>query len=191
MDQNSLHRAFTAGLIHCQMCSEVYIGFRCFLWFHENISPSFYMRPISACSPSPHDTQGPAQGATGFVTSPPTTDPEGKPLICDTISPSSVTPKPPLIYPHLRHHFPSSATPSGFRGGMITSMFLCAHRHGNLITRELAVSLCPFSPWWSVLAAQQPKSSKTSLVCLAVLSPRSPFWRICASPEGEQGAQPT
>ena len=27
---------------------------------------------------------------------------------------------------------------------MITSMFLCAHRHGNLITRELAVSLCPF-----------------------------------------------
>ena len=69
MDQNSLHRAFTAGLIHCQMCSEVYIGFRCFLWFHENISPSFYMRPISACSPSPHDTQGP-YGATGFVTSP-------------------------------------------------------------------------------------------------------------------------
>ena len=29
-------------------------------------------------------------------------------------------------------------------GGMITSMFLCAHRHGNLITRELAVGLCPF-----------------------------------------------
>ena len=27
---------------------------------------------------------------------------------------------------------------------MITSMFLCAHRHGNLITRELAVGLCPF-----------------------------------------------
>ena len=85
---------------------------------------------------------------------------------------------------------------------MITSMFLCAHRHGNLITRELAVSLSlslpggPFwalsspnppkrtlpaasawlcsllSLWWSVLAAQQPKSSKTdlaSLVSLAVL----------------------
>ena len=29
-------------------------------------------------------------------------------------------------------------------GGMITSMFLCAHRHGNLITRELTVGLCPF-----------------------------------------------
>ena len=29
-------------------------------------------------------------------------------------------------------------------GGMITSMFLCTHRHGNLITRELAVGLCPF-----------------------------------------------
>ena len=29
-------------------------------------------------------------------------------------------------------------------GGMITSMFLCAHRHANLITRELAVGLCPF-----------------------------------------------
>ena len=27
---------------------------------------------------------------------------------------------------------------------MITSMFLCAHRHGNLIKRELAVGLCPF-----------------------------------------------
>ena len=112
-------------------------------------------------------------------------------------------------------------------------MFLCAHRHGNLITRELAVGLCPFlslvvrfgrsaaqilqngprqlgqlgcapcspsggpfwllsspnppkrtspawsawlcsllSLWWSVLAAQRPKSSKTDLamlVCLAVL----------------------
>ena len=29
-------------------------------------------------------------------------------------------------------------------GGMIPSMFLCAHRHGNLIKRELAVGLCPF-----------------------------------------------
>ena len=116
---------------------------------------------------------------------------------------------------------------------MITSMFLCAHRHANLITRELAVGLCPLlslvvrfgrsaaqilqnrprqlgllgsapcspsvvpfwplsspnppkrtspawsawlcsllSLWCSVLAAQQPKSSKTDLamlVCLAVL----------------------
>ena len=116
---------------------------------------------------------------------------------------------------------------------IITSMFLYTHRHGNLITRELAVGLFSFlslvlhfvrwadqmlqsgprhlgllgcapcapsggsfwplsspnppkrtsparsawlcsllSLWWSVLAAQQPKSSKTdlaSLVCLAVL----------------------
>ena len=58
-------------------------------------------------------------------------------------------------------------------GGMITSMFLRAHWHGNLITRELAVGLCPFlSLWWSVLAAQPLESFKTdlaSLLCWAVL----------------------
>ena len=142
-------------------------------------------------------------------------------------------------------------------GGMITSMFLRAHWHGNLITRELAVGLCPFlslvvrfgrsaaqilqnrprqlrllgrapcspsggpfwplsspnpskrtspacyaglcsllSLWWSVLATQQPKSSKmdlASFVCLAVLLalPLSggPFWPL-SSPNPSKRTYP-
>ena len=72
------------------------------------------------------------------------------------VSPSSATPNPPHLWHQNPPDFPSSATPFSPHlrhhlvlgwvgwGGMITSMFLCAHRHGNLITRELAVGLCPF-----------------------------------------------
>ena len=50
-------------------------------------------------------------------------------------------------------------------------MFLYTHRRGNLITRELAVGLFPFSPWCSILSAERIKCSKADLamlVCLAV-----------------------
>ena len=55
---------------------------------------------------------------------------------------------------------------------IVTSVFLYPHRHGNLITRELAVGLCPFLSLVPVLSAERPKSSKTDLassVCLAVV----------------------
>ena len=58
-------------------------------------------------------------------------------------------------------------------GGMITSMFLCAHRHGNLITRELAVGSLslslPGGPFWPLSSPNPPKRTSPAWVSLAVL----------------------
>ena len=70
-------------------------------------------------------------------------------------------------------------------GGMITSMFLCAHRHGNLITRELAVGLCPFLSLvvrFGRSAAQILQNSQPRQLDCAPCSPSGgPFWRIWAA----------
>ena len=143
---------------------------------------------------------------------------EGKPLICDTKSPSSVTPKPPWFSLICDTIFPSSATPYlvlgwvGWGGGVVgwggvgwddnvhvpvrTQARQPHHTRAGGGSLSLSLPGGPFWPlsspnppkrtspawsawlcsllslWWSVLAAQQPKSSKAdlaSLVCLAVL----------------------
>ena len=62
---------------------------------------------------------------------------------------------------------------------MITSTFLCAHRHGNLITRELAVGLCPFLSLvvrFGRSAAQILQNGPGQLGCAPCPFSGGPFW---------------
>ena len=80
-------------------------------------------------------------------------------------------------------------------------MLLYTHRHGNLITRELAVGLCPFLSLvvrFGRSATQIPQNaslvSLTVLLALPLVVRFGGFGVLSGQngpPEGEQGAQPS